>query len=43
VQASLRLSLLGATGDKVVRVTTVEAFILRPATSSVLAIVVETA
>jgi hypothetical protein len=39
--ASLLLTLLRATGDEVVRVTTVEAFILEPAMMLVLAVVVE--
>jgi hypothetical protein len=40
-QASLLLALLGATSNKVVGVTTVEASILRSATPQVLAVVVE--
>jgi hypothetical protein len=39
--ASLLLAHLGATSDEVVRVATVEASILRPATSLVLVVVVE--
>ena len=39
--ASLRLALLGKNGDKVVKVAAVEASILRCATPSVMAIVVE--
>jgi hypothetical protein len=40
-RASLLLALFGAISDKVVEVTIVEASILRPATPSVLAVVVE--
>jgi hypothetical protein len=40
-RASLLLALLRATGDKVVRVTAVEASILRPTTLPILAIVME--
>jgi hypothetical protein len=41
MRASLRLSLLGATSNEVIRVTVVEASIPRPTTPLVLAVVVE--